>query len=118
MSADQSVTATFTASPPSPTRPGSYSGATSQSYAMSLFVSADSTQLQDVKVPTVLGCTTSNCVCGQVESVPIPIAADGSFSGTASQTGVLFGATAQFVYTRSEERRVGKECRSRWSPYH
>ena len=20
--------------------------------------------------------------------------------------------------TRSEERRVGKECRSRWSPYH
>src|ERR1017187_7586719 len=25
--------------------------------------------------------------------------------------------TAVFVY-RSEERRVGKECRSRWSPYH
>ena len=25
------------------------------------------------------------------------------------------GATA---LTRSEERRVGKECRSRWSPYH
>ena len=22
------------------------------------------------------------------------------------------------VLTRSEERRVGKECRSRWSPYH
>ena len=22
------------------------------------------------------------------------------------------------VKTRSEERRVGKECRSRWSPYH
>ena len=22
------------------------------------------------------------------------------------------------VRTRSEERRVGKECRSRWSPYH
>ena len=21
-------------------------------------------------------------------------------------------------YWRSEERRVGKECRSRWSPYH
>ena len=21
-------------------------------------------------------------------------------------------------YSRSEERRVGKECRSRWSPYH
>src|SRR2546422_11678821 len=23
-----------------------------------------------------------------------------------------------FVDSRSEERRVGKECRSRWSPYH
>ena len=23
-----------------------------------------------------------------------------------------------FGLTRSEERRVGKECRSRWSPYH
>ena len=22
------------------------------------------------------------------------------------------------LQTRSEERRVGKECRSRWSPYH
>ena len=25
---------------------------------------------------------------------------------------------AGFLYIRSEERRVGKECRSRWSPYH
>ena len=24
----------------------------------------------------------------------------------------------QFDISRSEERRVGKECRSRWSPYH
>ena len=24
----------------------------------------------------------------------------------------------QFDFARSEERRVGKECRSRWSPYH
>ena len=23
-----------------------------------------------------------------------------------------------YYYYRSEERRVGKECRSRWSPYH
>ena len=22
------------------------------------------------------------------------------------------------THSRSEERRVGKECRSRWSPYH
>ena len=29
------------------------------------------------------------------------------------QPGASFGASI-----RSEERRVGKECRSRWSPYH
>ena len=27
-------------------------------------------------------------------------------------------ALAQTAAARSEERRVGKECRSRWSPYH
>ena len=26
--------------------------------------------------------------------------------------------TASSLSSRSEERRVGKECRSRWSPYH
>ena len=26
--------------------------------------------------------------------------------------------TGEYASTRSEERRVGKECRSRWSPYH
>ena len=26
--------------------------------------------------------------------------------------------TKDGVLVRSEERRVGKECRSRWSPYH
>src|SRR3712207_9586703 len=29
----------------------------------------------------------------------------------------LFAVTCHLV-PRSEERRVGKECRSRWSPYH
>ena len=28
------------------------------------------------------------------------------------------GDTVFTPTTRSEERRVGKECRSRWSPYH
>ena len=27
-------------------------------------------------------------------------------------------AKIEGAYARSEERRVGKECRSRWSPYH
>jgi len=28
------------------------------------------------------------------------------------------GVMARLLLARSEERRVGKECRSRWSPYH
>src|SRR3712207_9171304 len=28
------------------------------------------------------------------------------------------GRAGRYQLTRSEERRVGKECRSRWSPYH
>ena len=31
---------------------------------------------------------------------------------SASEAAALWGKA------RSEERRVGKECRSRWSPYH
>src|SRR2546430_3135177 len=30
----------------------------------------------------------------------------------------LVGVVEQALLGRSEERRVGKECRSRWSPYH
>src|SRR5712692_5948692 len=29
-----------------------------------------------------------------------------------------YGRLGMILQTRSEERRVGKECRSRWSPYH
>ena len=31
---------------------------------------------------------------------------------------LVAAAPPTFILTRSEERRVGKECRSRWSPYH
>ena len=30
----------------------------------------------------------------------------------------MVGASISGITFRSEERRVGKECRSRWSPYH
>src|SRR5690554_6619491 len=35
----------------------------------------------------------------------------------AVATGVKRARPGCFVFTRSEERRVGKECRSRWSPH-
>jgi len=44
------------------------------------------------------------------------------YLGPSGLTGIYSERTAQAVMAfqgwRSEERRVGKECRSRWSPYH
>ena len=41
---------------------------------------------------------------------------------TAEVVSKILGVSARdafrFERDRSEERRVGKECRSRWSPYH
>src|SRR2546429_9960192 len=39
-------------------------------------------------------------------------------SGEWTATILPFGNFAIGTGLRSEERRVGKECRSRWSPYH
>src|SRR2546430_16683400 len=36
----------------------------------------------------------------------------------AGKLDLFFEAEISIVRSRSEERRVGKECRSRWSPYH
>ena len=44
-----------------------------------------------------------------------------NFGGTAGNISYclsLLGEKPRTLATRSEERRVGKECRSRWSPYH
>src|SRR5258707_11181652 len=35
-----------------------------------------------------------------------------------STSSVMWRSAATLESMRSEERRVGKECRSRWSPYH
>ena len=39
-------------------------------------------------------------------------------SGSGKSTLLHLLAGVDKPLTRSEERRVGKECRSRWSPYH
>ena len=51
------------------------------------------------------------------------VMADGAWRTTEQYdlaVAYLEGGSAYYVrdYVRSEERRVGKECRSRWSPYH
>ena len=42
----------------------------------------------------------------------------GTFRWEVLLLGKITVVTASLATTRSEERRVGKECRSRWSPYH
>src|SRR5260221_10200872 len=74
-----------------------------------------------------------HCVTG-VQTCALPISEKGCPSKAAngvpdrrSKLAQLHKPTAHcegkdeallFRQTRSEERRVGKECRSRWSPYH
>ena len=46
-------------------------------------------------------------ICGIGVGVPAPVDKNGAIERAAN-----------VGWKRSEERRVGKECRSRWSPYH
>src|SRR3712207_7884112 len=64
-------------------------------------------------------------VCGDVGFGKTEVALRAAFKAVqdGKQVAVLVPTTllAQQHYgtfSRSEERRVGKECRSRWSPYH
>ena len=41
-----------------------------------------------------------------------------AFNDINSSTNSYISNTKKTYRIRSEERRVGKECRSRWSPYH
>ena len=49
--------------------------------------------------------------------VPITEVPDSTFADKILGDGFAVIPSEGKVY-RSEERRVGKECRSRWSPYH
>ena len=47
-----------------------------------------------------------------------PTAAPGTNTTQVATTAFSAAAIAVETAARTEERRVGKECRSRWSPYH
>src|SRR6266508_5303903 len=49
-------------------------------------------------------------------TVTVPI--HGKLADLKGRKPILLAGIALFLVGRSEERRVGKECRSRWSPYH
>ena len=59
-------------------------------------------------------------LCVAAAGVVLAYYANGSFAGVFAIT-LVFSVFFQALLPlcdRSEERRVGKECRSRWSPYH
>ena len=55
---------------------------------------------------------------GNLTPLLIIMGACGIAGGEFADLQVSVLQNAMFVAGRSEERRVGKECRSRWSPYH
>ena len=52
----------------------------------------------------------------QLKTILLESGTDVAFSATKQNGGVIH--PGYDPHPRSEERRVGKECRSRWSPYH
>src|SRR2546429_51706 len=76
-------------------------------------IGADDTQFVKVGQPLV--------VLDQADAKVALDQAEAQLARTVREVRNLFATTAQLqaaVEVRSEERRVGKECRSRWSPYH
>src|SRR3977135_4390639 len=70
------------------------------------------TDSSNANCPTCSGCILA-CICTSMTS----------FLGGCEMRLDAAGELGSFVIMirrppRSEERRVGKECRSRWSPYH
>jgi hypothetical protein len=86
---------------PSTPPAGTYGGATPQNYAMTMHVSADGKHLQNIAFPALLSCspTRPDFYDQNFAIADIAILADGSFSGSATKTGVLFGVNASFTYT-------------------
>src|SRR5476649_2399336 len=60
-----------------------------------------------------------HCVTGvQTSALPIFSGRRAPVPETITAGGALSSPRSSTATGRSEERRVGKECRSRWSPYH
>src|ERR1041384_8708492 len=62
--------------------------------------------------------TLKIAIVGDIDATTAGLLIDKAFGGLPAQPelGAIPSASPQGL--RSEERRIGKECRSRWSPYH
>src|SRR5256885_3426716 len=76
--------------------------------------------IRDYKVTGVQTCALPICELEQFlrftyRAGTDPFSLRGSYAGAMGMGQFM---PSSWVKWRSEERRVGKECRSRWSPYH
>ena len=74
-----------------------------------------------------LALVLAGCVTGVPEKIVVPemkamapkkVPADARAAAAAVLMRLRGASESEVLKKRSEERRVGKECRSRWSPYH
>src|SRR5260370_16275525 len=72
--------------------------------------------IRDSSVTGVQTCALPICSLIGIQAVVLNGAIIGK--GCLVGAGALITERKVFADGRSEERRVGKECRSRWSPYH
>src|SRR2546429_5542426 len=88
------------------------------------------TRVQTCALPILIGSTVINGGTANFNASASTLngmLSAGTLSGTGALTvngtlswtaGTMSGSGATVIPNRSEERRVGKECRSRWSPDH
>ena len=79
--------------------------------------------LQQARVQAALGVTAGGGAGQGMRTVLSPYALDANQMWRSFGHAIIDSSNYCFVANpndddRSEERRVGKECRSRWSPYH
>ena len=61
---------------------------------------------------------TADLTRGNIQEVVMTSMLTGQVKAKSSNEGIGYKSYLGLLLFRSEERRVGKECRSRWSPYH
>ena len=87
-------------------------------------MSPTSQRILHIAIPSIISNITVPLL-GLIDVTIVGHLGSASYIGAIAVGGMLFNminnAISYFprkIKSRSEERRVGKECRSRWSPYH
>ena len=75
------------------------------------------THLRSTLAIAAAGLLTASCISVSLFP-PMQPFREKTVQGTAAEKILMIDVSGIIAEKRSEERRVGKECRSRWSPYH